>query len=216
MTWVGRRRSVWFVAVLFAMACGRLPNGAADVSPTPSSDTSPSASPSSSASPSPSPSSSPAQWPVYTDADYHFDISYPSGFTFLKEGGSPGTGMLQAYRAVDPAYLNTYPPGQVEIAIYTKDADSLAAWVTKHSGPAGSNDLTRYWSPVTNQAPVALASQSGLAFDWVPDQGGGPIHAEVAFLGTTYVFLIQWWASEPSYEATVTDNYARMVASLEL
>jgi hypothetical protein len=120
------------------------------------------------------------------------------------------------YRALDAAYLNTYPPGQVEIAVYSRDSDTLIAWVTKHSGPSSSTDPTRYWTPVTNEVGAVVAGRDGLSFDWIPDQGDRTVHATIAFLGTTYVFLIEWWATDPSYAATVHTDFQQMVSSLQL
>src|SRR5260370_41705379 len=96
---------------------------------------------------SPQPS---ATWQSYTDSNYHFTIAYPANFTFQPEHGLPGTGLLMTYRTVDPIYLSTYPPGQIEIAIYSQDASNVADWVTKHSGPPTSSDPNRYWNPVSN------------------------------------------------------------------
>src|SRR5438093_1126502 len=137
---LGVRSAIWLlIATLPLIGCGRLPGGAG---------TTPVASPSSSTSTSPSPSSSPSQWAVYTDADYHFSISYPAGFVVERHPSDGRTGLLISYRAVDAQYANGYPPGQLEFVVYAKDADTLEGWVAKHSGPTSSTDITRYWTPV--------------------------------------------------------------------
>jgi hypothetical protein len=128
----------------------------------------------------------------------------------------PGTGLVMVYRAVENCYVNTYPPGQIEIAIYSQDADAVAAWISKHSGPPTSSDPTRYWTPVTNQAAVTVAGQTGVSFDWVPDMMDKTIHATAIFLGTAYVLVIQWWSTEASYATTLHSYYQRMLTDLKL
>ena len=102
--------------------------------------------------------------------------------------GSAGTGLVMTYRAFDPVYKDTYPAGQLEIAIYTKDASTLSGWLTKHSGPVGSKDMTRYWTPTTNQSPVTVDGKplpsrhdlmriSKTGFEWGFD---GPAPAQLA------------------------------------
>jgi hypothetical protein len=118
------------------------------------------------------------------------------------------------YRAVDPAYLNTYPPGQIELAIYTKDADTLGGWVAKHSGPPTSSSMTRYWTAATNQTPVTVNGQSGLSFDWVGDMGPPTIHDTAVFLGSAYILEVDWWSTDPSYAATLQEYHQQMLASL--
>jgi hypothetical protein len=128
----------------------------------------------------------------------------------------PGTGLVMAYRAVENCYVNTYPPGQIEITIYSKDADTVAAWISKHSGPATSSDPTRYWTPVTNQTAVTVTGQEGVSFDWVPDMKDKTIHATATFLGTAYVFVIQWWSNDTDYATTLHSYYQRMLTDLKL
>jgi hypothetical protein len=162
---------------------------------------------------SPFPSGSP--WPTYSDTAYKFTISYPPGFTFEPEHGLAGTGMLGGYRAVDSAYLNKTPPGQIEITIYAKDADTLDGWVTKHSGPPASSDMNRYWSPVTNQTNVTVAGRGGLSFDWVPDSGSPTIHTTAIFLGASNVLTVAWWSYDPTYANSLQQYEQRMLADLQ-
>jgi hypothetical protein len=126
-----------------------------------------------------------------------------------------GTGLLMVYRAVDPKYLNTYPAGQIGIAIYTKDAETLTGWAAKHSGPPTSNDMTRYWCAPANQAAATIGSDPGLAFDWVGDMGGATIHETATFLGTSYVFLLHWFATDPEYAKTMQQYSLQMLASFK-
>lgn len=160
------------------------------------------------------PSPAPSGWPLYTDTTYHFTVSYPPNFTFQLEHGLDGTGLLMAYRTFDPIYANTYPPGQISIGIYSRDADTLRSWVAKHSGPSSSTDITRYWKPVSNETDVAVGSRGGLSFDWVGDQGGITIHETIMFMGASYVFAIDWYATDSTYADVVQRNYQQMLDSL--
>lgn len=193
-------------AILVAIvACGRLPDGSGATT-----------SPQASSNPSLSPMPTPSTWPTYSDPDYRFSISYPPGFTVQRHPAGSGTGLLVSYRAVDPIYLNSYPPGQLEFVVYNKDANTLSDWVAKHSGPPGSADITRYWTPVSNQSSATVAGNAGLSFDWVPDMRDKIVHATVVFLGTAYVFLVQWWSTDPSYEATLRQDYAQMLNTVQV
>jgi hypothetical protein len=175
-----------------------------------------SASPAEAVTPTPSAVATPTtNWLSYSDPDYRFSVLYPPSFTFERQHGVTGTGLLMAYRAVDPVYQNSEPPGQLEIAIYSKDADTLTGWVAKHSGPPTSPDLTRYWIAATNQSPVTVNGQPGLAFDWVPDTGARTVHATACFLGTAYVIVLQWWSTDPSYAPTLQQYYQQMLAGLK-
>ena len=167
---------------------------------------------------SPSPSARPStssQWQTYSDPDYHFSISYPPGFTFVRNNGALGSDLVISYRAVETTYLNSYPPGDLSIAIYTKDADSLTAWVTKHTGPVDSPDHMRYWFSVSNQAVTTVAGKQALSFDWVPEGGSPTFHDTTIFLGASYVLTIAWWSSVPGYATTLRQYYARMIGDLQ-
>jgi hypothetical protein len=119
------------------------------------------------------------------------------------------------YRAVDPIYLNRYPPGQLEVAVYSKDANTLSDWVVKHSGPSGSSDISRYWTPVSNQAIRTVGSKSGLSFDWVPDMADKTIHSAIVFLGNAYVLMLQWWTTDPHLESTLNQAFAQMLTTVQ-
>jgi hypothetical protein len=107
-------------------------------------------------------------------------------------------------------------PGEIEIGIYAGDADSLAGWVTKHTGPPNSGDPTRNWSPVTNETPITVAGQNGLSFDWVPDAEPPTVHDTIVFLGTAFVLAIGWWSSDPSYAPAVQQDHQQMLQSLRI
>jgi hypothetical protein len=120
-----------------------------------------------------------------------------------------------AYRAVENQYLQGYPPGQIEIAIYSKDADSLSGWVAKHSGPPTSSNQNRYWNDPTNQSAVRVNGRDGFSFDWLPDVGGATIHSTAVFLHAKYVLVLQWWSADSTYAATVKQYHSRMLTDLQ-
>src|SRR5438067_957046 len=166
---------------LILVACGKAAQ-TASVSPTPTAVTAsttadspspvPSDSPSAASSartiPPPSPCS-PSAWPTYKDSTYKFSVSYPPCFTFEQGHGSAGTGLVMTYRAYDPVYKDTYPAGQLEIAIYTKDATTLSDWMTNHSGPAASTKVTTYFPGASNRSSVTVDGKPGISLDWLPN-----------------------------------------------
>jgi hypothetical protein len=198
--------------LLLLSACGYAPTGQGPGTQT--------ASPAQTGSPAPiaasSPVLSPSQWPRYDDATYKFSISYPPTFTFERQHGIAGSDILMLYRAVDPAYLKGYPPGEVEIGMYAKDADSLDAWVTKHSGPPSPTEDNRHWSAVTNRATVTVAGRDGISFDWSPDSGKSVIHSTCVFLGTTYVLMVAWWTTDAKYSDTIQHHHQQMLVDLRI
>jgi hypothetical protein len=120
------------------------------------------------------------------------------------------------YRAVDPAYLKGYPPGEVEIGIYAKDADTLGAWVTKHSGPPTSSDNNRYWNPVTNRVTGTVSGHDGISFVWIPDTGKPIVHSTAVFLGTAYVLIVSWWTMDSTYSDALQRHHQQMVVDLRI
>lgn len=190
-------------------ACGRVPDvvtaSGARTSPPP---------PTTSPSPPPSPG-----WQVFTDSQHGFSISYPGGFIFKQEGGAdPASGWLVAYRAVDNRFLEGYPPGQVEMGIYTKDAGSLTEWVQKHSDSVcGLPGNTGFFWDVTNMKPVTAAGLPAVSFD-EDDTGCSPqatAHVTVLFLGSAYVFRLDWYVSDPNYSAIVEQIAEQMLATFK-
>jgi hypothetical protein len=120
------------------------------------------------------------------------------------------------YRAVDPIYIDTYPTGQIEIAIYQQDAGTPADWVTKHSGPATSTNKARYWSPVANESPTTISGKAGVSFDWVPDSWTTSVHATAVFVGTSYVLVLEWWSKDANYETTIRPDFVQMQSDLRV
>src|SRR5438105_5925923 len=85
----------------------------------------------------------PVGWQTYADAQFGFSIAYPPESTVQDEGGDPASGY--DYRVFDRKYTdpNGYPRGQVEFAIYSRDAASLPEWVARHTGePTGPSATT--------------------------------------------------------------------------
>ena len=193
------------------IGCGRAPVGTGDIAPSPS-PSSVAASPA--PSPSPSPLPTPPPWPMYSDGVYKFAVSYPPGFAFVQQHGDPAKGLLQTYRVVDPIYLNTYPPGQIEISIYKQDAASPTDWVAKHSAPPGTTDISRYWSPVTNEANLTVSGKAAVTFDWVPDTWATTVHSIAVFIGSSYVLVLQWWSKDANYDVTLQSDFNQMESDL--
>lgn len=190
--------------VLVLISCGRVPatgnaSAARTVSPT-------------SAVEPPSPS---GPWQTYVDPQYGFSISYPPNFTFQSQGSGPPGG-LQVYRAVDNRYLTGDPPGQVEIGLYLMDADTLQAWVIKHTGPAeASSNQEFYWGSATNVRTTTAAGRPALSFDYSSEGFRPPVHT-TAFLQTpSRVMLIDWWSADPAYLATLEAVYQQMFTTLK-
>ncbi|MGH7866422.1 MAG: hypothetical protein ACREP9_02055 [Candidatus Dormibacteraceae bacterium] len=119
------------------------------------------------------------------------------------------------YRIVDTAYWNGYPPGQIEIGIYSKDYSTLAGWATRHSGPSTSSSNSRYWNAVTNEATASAGGHDALEFDWVPDSGSSTIHDTAFFLGTAYVMTVSWWSNDPTYAPALEGYHRRMLTDLK-
>jgi len=165
-------------------------------------------------------------WATYSDAIAGFTVSYPPGFT-LQLQHNPVTGLVESYRAVESCYLKVSPPGQLELTVYTKDADSLAGWVNNHTGsPAFISGTDQYFSGVSNQAPARVAGRDAMGFDWQPDAAPFTVHNTALFLGAAHVLVLGWWAEDapglPDAEARATyfaalhADYKEMLADLHL
>ncbi len=123
------------------------------------------------------------------------------------------------YRAVDNCYLGGYPPGQVELGVYTKDADTLNAWVQKHSDTdCGGANSTAFIFGVSSLTATTAAGHDAVSFD---DQGsgcGGPAykgHSTVFFLDLQHVFMLDWWTSGPDHAPTVQAIGSQMLATFK-
>jgi hypothetical protein len=160
----------------------------------------------------------PAGWQTYSDEQYGFSIAYPVGFTFKQEGGAfPVRGWLIEYRAVDTRFLSGYPTGQVEMGVYDKDADTLTAWVRKHSdATCGMPNGTGFFWNVTNLTVAPAAGRDAVSFDDDTRGCEGPQatdHFVVFFLGSNHIFRFSWWSSDPAYIPTVQAIAQTMLSS---
>jgi len=172
------------------------------------------------ASPSPSPSPTPG-WKTYTNTQFGFSISYPPGWV-VQNSANPGStlprGILLLQRAVEPRFLGNYPPGQVEFSVRARDADTLNAWVQKHTGPCGSDGSKEYyWDTPSDLTSMTVAGHDARSFDWNMAQacgeGATSLHFTAFFVGTSYVFVLDWWSTDPAYAATVHRVADQMLAS---
>jgi hypothetical protein len=160
---------------------------------------------------SPSPSGS---WQVYTDQQYGFSVSYPPDFTFQTQGSGPPGG-LQAYRAVDNRNLSGEPPGQVDIDLFSMNADSIRAWVVKHTGPAEApSNQEFYWGTASNLAATTAAGRPALSFDYSSEGFPTTVHATVFLQSSSRVLLLDWWSTDPNYEASIQATFQQMLSSL--
>jgi hypothetical protein len=212
------RTASWCLALVLiaaGSACGRSSSVGAGSQ---TASTTPSSSPSSSPSASKASPSIPSGWKTYSDQTYGFSISYPDTFTFKQEGGAfPARGWLIEYRAVDTRYLGTYPSGQVEMGVYTKDANTLTAWVQKHSdATCGMPNSTAFFWNVSNLKTTTAAGRDAVSFDDNSKGCEGPQstnHFTVFFLGSNHVFRFNWWASDANYSPTIEAIADKMLAS---
>ena len=125
--------------------------------------------------------------------------------------------MLATYRAVDKCYLGNYPPGQVELGVFTNDAGSLDAWVQKHSDLdcAGSNS-TAFIFGVSNVHAATTAGRAALVFDDKSSGCGGPASSgqETVFaLSPKYIFMLGWWTAGRDYAPTMRKIAAEMLGT---
>lgn len=208
------RSAALLVAAVMLVGCGRVVGGAA-TSPTGSTASTAvtnAPTPASTASPSSTPSIPPG-WQTYSDQTYSFHIAYPPTFTFKQEGSAdPAVDWLAEYRAVDSRYLNGYPPGQVEIGVYVNDADTLADWITKHTG-SSSSDHTLYWQNTSDNQSVAAAGRPGIAFTTTVT--GFPVvgHSTAFVQNSSRIIVFNWWATDSNYSSSISNVAQQMLAS---
>ena len=126
--------------------------------------------------------------------------------------------MLAIYWAVDKCYAGNYPPGQVELGVFTYDADSLSAWVLKHSdADCGGSNTTAFIFGVSNKQAVTAAGRPALSFDDKASGCGGPAFVgqqTVFLLKSNYVFTLGWWSARPDYAPTVRTIAAEMLGTV--
>jgi hypothetical protein len=201
------------ISLLFvASACGE------PTRPTQTLPTTPTISVSPSPSLSPLPSPTPTAWQNYSNEEFDFSIDYPPGFLF--EEASKGVtsnadkaGRLAFVRFFDQKFAAGDLAGQVELAVFTKDADSLESWLAKHSSDDYPDDSQVYYNQVSNQASTTVNNRSAISFDWKAAEIG-PVHV-VAFFIDGRVFQIDWFGDDPTYAGTIEPIFDRMLESFE-
>jgi hypothetical protein len=159
-----------------------------------------------------------ANWQPYADTQFGFKLSYPPDFAVEDSWhGSPPPDWPLERRAVDKRHLVGQPPGQVEFGIYKKDADTLAAWIQKHTGPCFTGrDPIPYWDTVTNMKSTTVSGHEALSFDWDTSHcaSASIVHETVFFLGSAFVFRFDWWATDRNHSTTLQPIAQQMLASL--
>lgn len=163
-------------------------------------------------SPSTSASPSPTEWQTYSDSEYSFSIDYPPDFQTENFDPSVQKGQLKRLRFFDNMFVGEYPDGQIELAVYERDADSLESWVTKHSG----NDRTApeiYYEQTSNEKATSVNERTAIAFDFEAGPEVGIVHV-VAFFSGERVITLEWFAST-TYESTLRPIFERMIESYE-
>lgn len=195
---------VWLLA-----GCGAVPSGTGTDASAPRTASPPP--PTNLASPT-----TPAGWQTYTDSQFGFSIAYPPGFDFQNEGA--GLDSSQSYRTYDPqSASNGYPRGQVEFAIYAKDAASLADWVARHTGPPGgptANPIT-YWDKTSNIQSTIAAGRDAIYFEWTTASGPTTVHVIAFFWKSSYVFRLDWWAVDSVYLSAMEATGRQMLDSFQ-
>ncbi len=125
-------------------------------------------------------------------------------------------GWLLEMRAVESRFLGRVPPGQVEFGIRANDADTLTAWVQKHTGPCGSPNIKEfYWDNISTLTPLTAAGRDALAFDWDQQACGTPytLHLIGFVLRPSNVFLFSWYSQDATYAATLKRIADQMLTS---
>jgi hypothetical protein len=174
------------------------------------------------ASPSPSslPSKSvPTRWQAYSDQKFAFAISYPTDFV-VQDGtvGSLPPPWLFELRVADKRYATGGAPGQIEIGIYTRDADTPGAWVQKHTGPcSGPNTNAFFWDKTGNLQTLTAAGRDAVSFDLDMRSCGGfalTVHETVLLLGSKYVLRFDWWSKDSAYSRILEPIAQQMLSTL--
>lgn len=198
---------ILLLLVLIVVACGAAP-------PAAGSDASGSrTTPTGTIAPSPT---TPVGWQTYVDSQHGFSLAYPPGFAVQNEGVSPDS--VQSYRAYDPQFAtHGYPRGQVEFAIYPKDAVSLTDWVARHTGePTGptANPVT-YWVKTSNMQSTTATGRDAVYFEWNTASGPTTVHVIAFFWKSSFVFRLEWWAADSAYLSTMESTARLMLGSFQ-
>jgi hypothetical protein len=123
-------------------------------------------------------------------------------------------GMLLAMRTVQASYAGRRAaPTQIDFHVFTKDADTLTAWVQKHSGPCDRPaSAPYYWVKTSNLTPTKVAGAEALSFDWGACTSSMLLHSTVFFMGP-YIFELDWFTTDPTYASIAQETGQQMLAS---
>ena len=160
----------------------------------------------------------PAGWLTYTDPDFGFSIDYPPEFVVDDTiFGSLPPGMERFVRVVDKRFASDFPPGQITIFVFSKDAASPDEWVARHSAsgppPSDLEALQLFFFNITNLNQISVAGRTGVSFDWtVKGDGAGLLHTTVFFSGS-HAIAIGWEASDPAYVMTAESLFEQVIAT---
>ncbi len=157
-------------------------------------------------------------WLTYADPDFGFSIDYPPEFVVDDTiFGSLPPGMERFVRVVDKRFASDFPPGQITIFVFSKDAESPDEWVARHSAsgppPPDVETLQLFFFNITNLNQISVAGRTGVSFDWtVKGEGAGLLHTTVFFSGS-HVIAIGWEASDPAYVITAESLFEQVIAT---
>ena len=106
----------------------------------------------------------------------------------------------------------------VFVRVFPEDADTLTAWVQKHSDNHACLGGPGIFVFVTNLKPVTSSGHDAVSFDQDVRQCGEGAnlirHTTVFFLGSTYVFVFEWQATDVNYAPTIQAIAEMMLASV--
>jgi hypothetical protein len=95
------------------------------------------------------------------------------------------------------------------------DANSLEAWITKHTGPAEAPESqAHYFTNTSNVTTATLVGRQAISFDYSVTGFPAISHAMVFLQTSSRVFLIAWWSDTPQYAATIQPVFRQMLTSL--
>lgn len=175
--------------------------------------TSPSPSPSSLPSESPSPTPEPTPTDLsktYSDPAYGFSLKYPTDFQTETFDPSVQMGQLRRLRFFDKRFLGEYPAGQIELAVYEKDANSLETWLAKHSGSDRTKPGIYYEQPSSAKDP-SVNGRPAISFDFDGGPEVGAVHV-VGFFSGELVIALEWFGTE-SYSPSIQAVFDQMLES---
>ena len=150
----------------------------------------------------------------YRDVDSGWTLRYPADFLSERlPGRAAFSGELYVVRFYDERFRGVEPSGQVEVVLYSRDADDLDVWLDRHSATkTDADDAQIYFRGVMSVRSTELAGRGARAFTWNGDEVGA-VYTVVAFLGDR-VFRINYFC-HGSYCPTITRIFDGVVASVE-